>query len=354
MPDETDNKSDIISNKVTNTRIKKQVLDTKPLPEQTIAKSEPENSTNKKSTKSLNENFELPQIPDYDRPDLEKYEKSEFNPSDFSRKLDIPAKSTFKIESDKKKSDSTENNVFDKSKSSKSIEETNTKKNEDRNVKKVQDKSNSVESSKNIPSDLSKIASDDKKVESSTTAPPRWKKYQDLDEEESFFSTSSPDTSSKTFNFPASDMLDISEFKDESSKEPESSQIEIKITEPEEIPKKSVTFDAGTKESTDDSPKRRKPRKTYDPLAWIPDEEISEETQAQIEADESRHNLPPIPDIPNKPKRKYDPLAYIPDKEDVPSENIVLEEDQVNKLKNRQFMFIIKISLLQESFKILK
>lgn len=35
---------------------------------------------------------ELPEIPDYERPQLEKYEKSEFTPSDFARELDIPNK----------------------------------------------------------------------------------------------------------------------------------------------------------------------------------------------------------------------------------------------------------------------
>lgn len=35
---------------------------------------------------------ELPEIPDYERPVLEKYEKSEFAASDFSRELDIPTK----------------------------------------------------------------------------------------------------------------------------------------------------------------------------------------------------------------------------------------------------------------------
>lgn len=35
---------------------------------------------------------ELPEIPDYERPTLEKYEKSEFTPSDFARDLEIPNK----------------------------------------------------------------------------------------------------------------------------------------------------------------------------------------------------------------------------------------------------------------------
>lgn len=35
---------------------------------------------------------ELPEIPDYERPQLEKYEKSEFTPTDFARELEIPNK----------------------------------------------------------------------------------------------------------------------------------------------------------------------------------------------------------------------------------------------------------------------
>lgn len=45
---------------------------------------------------------ELPEIPDYERPALEKYEKSDFSPSDFSKKSEIPKKMekpTFEIQS---------------------------------------------------------------------------------------------------------------------------------------------------------------------------------------------------------------------------------------------------------------
>lgn len=35
---------------------------------------------------------ELPEIPDYERPVLETYEKSEFTPTDFARELEIPNK----------------------------------------------------------------------------------------------------------------------------------------------------------------------------------------------------------------------------------------------------------------------
>lgn len=35
---------------------------------------------------------ELPEIPDYERPELEKYEKSDFDPTDFSKKTEVPKK----------------------------------------------------------------------------------------------------------------------------------------------------------------------------------------------------------------------------------------------------------------------
>lgn len=49
---------------------------------------------------------ELPEIPDYERPVLEKYEKSDFAASDFSRELEIPAKMEKQVlDSEKKESE---------------------------------------------------------------------------------------------------------------------------------------------------------------------------------------------------------------------------------------------------------
>jgi hypothetical protein len=107
--------------------------------------------------------------------------------------------------------------------------------------------------------------------------------------------------------------------------------IEIKITEPEENAKKSVTFDANTKPA-DDSEKKKKPRRIYDPMAWVPDKEIvEEETQAQVEEETKAEPIPiPNPEPPKRVRPKYDPFAYVPDKEDVaPSDNNV-DDNKVN------------------------
>ncbi|XP_039968284.1 muscle M-line assembly protein unc-89-like [Bactrocera tryoni] len=62
----------------------------------TISKEEPKPEPPKPKTKAKvkakPKYEELPEIPDYERPVLEKYEKSEFAASDFSRELDIPTK----------------------------------------------------------------------------------------------------------------------------------------------------------------------------------------------------------------------------------------------------------------------
>lgn len=54
---------------------------------------------------------ELPEIPDYERPTLEKYEKSDFTPTDFARELEIPNKMEKPIlESAKKQAEIEPNN----------------------------------------------------------------------------------------------------------------------------------------------------------------------------------------------------------------------------------------------------
>ncbi|XP_059218729.1 twitchin isoform X21 [Stomoxys calcitrans] len=55
-------------------------------------KPEPTKPKTKTKTKPKSTYEDLPEIPDYERPQLEKYEKSEFDPSDFSRELNIPNK----------------------------------------------------------------------------------------------------------------------------------------------------------------------------------------------------------------------------------------------------------------------
>lgn len=330
-PDETDSKSDITSRKVTNAKSKNTTPNSSP--QKTVSQFEPENSRSKISeTKNRNDKFELPMIPDYDRPDLELYEKSDFNPSDFSRKLEIPAKSTFSIPTGSKEPKPIESNVSAKKSNTQSSDIkdllSNTKKSDSKTSPKIKENI-SYESPKSIISNSSETNDVNVKANASAPSSSRWKKYEDL-EEESFFSTSPPFSSLKSFDIPDSKLNSGESLfanKTNAIKEPDSFPIAITITEPEEVAKKSVTFDAGTKTDSDDSQKRKKPRRTYDPLAWIPDEEIVEETQAQNEEDD----VPtPIPKIPNRPKRVYDPLAYIPDTEDVASENIIMKDDQVN------------------------
>lgn len=329
-PDETDSKSDITSSKVTNAKSKNT---TPTSPQKTISQFEPESSKSKIfETKNQNEKFVLPLIPDYDRPDLELYEKSDFNPSDFSRKLEIPAKSKFSIPNGNKEPKPVESNISAKKSNvpSSDIKDSlsNPKKSDSKTSTKITENIN-FQSPKSTLSNSPETNDVDMKANAKATSSSRWKKYEDL-EEESFFSTSPPFSNLKSFDIPehklASDES-LSTSNTNAMKDLDSFPIAITITEPEEVAKKSVTFDAGTKNDSDDSQKKKKPRRTYDPLAWIPDEEIVEETQAQNEEDD----VPtPIPKIPNRPKRVYDPLAYIPDKEDVASENIIIEDDQVN------------------------
>ena len=69
-------------------------------------KSEPEKPKTKAKAKPKPKSKyeDLPEIPDYKRPELEKYEKSDFVPTDFSKKTDVPLKMekpTFEIEKPK-------------------------------------------------------------------------------------------------------------------------------------------------------------------------------------------------------------------------------------------------------------
>lgn len=61
----------------------------------------PEKPKAKAKPKAKPKYEELPEIPDYERPALEKYEKSDFTPTDFSKKTDVPKKMekpTFEIQ----------------------------------------------------------------------------------------------------------------------------------------------------------------------------------------------------------------------------------------------------------------
>lgn len=61
----------------------------------------PEKPKTKAKAKAKPKYEELPEIPDYERPVLEQYEKSDFVPTDFSKKTDVPKKMekpTFEIE----------------------------------------------------------------------------------------------------------------------------------------------------------------------------------------------------------------------------------------------------------------
>lgn len=331
MPDETDNKSDIKSDKNTNSKTTKKSSTPVSSPDHiSNAKSEPEKINDNKS-KSRNEAFELPVIPDYDRPDLEQYEPSEFNPSDFSKRQEIPAKGVFKVNSDKENLMKSQDNNITPASEKKSILKNETPPSKDNSKKKsekiVEDNiSKSVDVSR---PELKKLPDDDKsqsKIEKNDNviSLPKWKKYQDIAEIDDFFTPELEVYEKTDYNRKDkdSDLATNVDF----TKEKESVPIEILITEPEEPIKKSVSFDPTTKDPSDDSQKKKKPRRVYDPLAWISDEENADETQAQIETD----ILTPLPDLPKKSKPKYDPFAYIPDKDDVPSE-IITNEDQVIK-----------------------
>lgn len=118
--------------------------------------------------------------------------------------------------------------------------------------------------------------------------------------------------------------------------------IEIKITEPDEQNnkkaavkqdddgnKKSVSFDKNAKPTEVDEKKKMR-RSRYDPMAYIPDEDVIMEEEPF--ALEIAIPEPPItvPSVVRKPSLKYDPFRYIPDKDDSPSvENV--DDTEVNK-----------------------
>lgn len=61
----------------------------------------PEKPKAKAKPKAKPKYEELPEIPDYERPELEKYEKTDLDPTDFSKKTEIPKKMekpTFEIQ----------------------------------------------------------------------------------------------------------------------------------------------------------------------------------------------------------------------------------------------------------------
>lgn len=118
--------------------------------------------------------------------------------------------------------------------------------------------------------------------------------------------------------------------------------IEIQITEPDEQNskkavekleddsyKKSVSFDKNAK-SAEAEEKKKIRRSRYDPMAYIPDEDvIMEEEPSALEIAVPETPIP-VPSIVRKPSLKYDPFRYIPDKDDSPSvENV--DDTEVNK-----------------------
>lgn len=338
MPDETDNKSDIKSDKHTNSNTTKKSQAPVPLLDHISNKKSKPEKINENKSKNHTEKFELPTIPDYDRPDLEKYEKSDFTPSDFSKRQEIPAKGVFKLDVEKEsRLKSLDNNTppssepkailnHDASDSRKKIKKTPEENCETDLLKSFNVSKPEV---KKPPDDV-KSQNQIEKNENLTSSS-RWKKYEDLAEIESFFTPDLEVYEKSDFNrghskYDIEKNLDHENALKNTTKEKELIPIEILITEPEETTKKSVSFDPNTKCSSEDDLKKKKPRRVYDPLAWIPDDEIVEETQAQIDLD----ILTPLPELPKKSKPKYDPFAYIPDKDDVPSE-IIMNEDQVNK-----------------------
>lgn len=77
--------------------------------EEAVKKDEPKKTVKKVTKKPKYE--ELPEIPDYERPQLEVYEKSEFDPTDFSRRTSISRLEKPNLETAKTTAEPVENGV---------------------------------------------------------------------------------------------------------------------------------------------------------------------------------------------------------------------------------------------------
>lgn len=286
----------------------KKIKEEEVLPEKEPAKAaaKVEKPVKPKASKSKYE--DLPEIEEYVRPPLEKYEKTSFEPlvkEEATPKIVVaekvadapePKKDVKKVEKPKpkvieKKPESVAESMFKLKPVVKKPKE---------EPKPVESADVTITNKKPPPAKTSTEDSAEAKITTKKAKPP----------------TTVEESASKNVTVRGKELLnpideDPIEYIEEDSDEKELSKPE------DDGSKKSVSFD---KEAKTDDLKNKVRRKKYDPMAYIPDKEdvvMEEETP-------SDPNPEPQSNIPKQaPRARYDPLKFIPDKDDVtPVDNL--------------------------------
>jgi hypothetical protein len=259
---------------------------------------------------------ELPKIPEYDKPELENYEESDFNPSKRGSRDEnaIPKK---EIEEEPKKPQKKiaikiDESILDKKSLLKPAD-----KNKPRGKPKIEPESVSIQTPKFALK---------KPVEDTPDTKMSWKKPKPPTIAEECVSKDITVKGEPEWREDTPIEITITE-----PEEPQASDRKLSLKQEDEGTKKSVSFDKDAKEN-EPTEKKKIPRKKYDPLAYIPDEDVV------MEEESSQSPIPQIIEPPKstetpKPRIKYDPFKYVPDKEDGSPVDSV-DDSKVNTITN--------------------
>lgn len=102
--------------------------------------------------------------------------------------------------------------------------------------------------------------------------------------------------------------------------EPQEMPIEIKITDTDEPTKKSVSFDQSVKAAEEE--RKRVTRRKYDPMAYVPDDDEAMEESPNPDPS-------PSPDSQSRSRPKYDPFKWVPDDDSNDTEVNTIQKPQV-------------------------
>lgn len=284
---------------------------------------------------------DLPEIPDYERPELEKYEESDFDPTKKEREPlkfgqrepeDMPQKAKLSSEIDEGLPEIADIERPELEKYKKTPLEVK-KKEEEPPAQKPKYGRAAKPGAEDEPAQKGKLGSIEKP------------KDEDKPEEKSF-KTRKP--AAKTEEFVPGEMFKLKPLDKKKKAEPEADEdVAVSLNAPKKPIKKTSTEDSADAKIT---PKKTiKPKPTIEentskdivvkgPVEEVPIEIMITEEEDPALAEEARDTFDAPPPRPQSPRHKYDPFKYIPDKDDVASlDNVDGSEDKEVNTTHRQY-----------------
>lgn len=248
---------------------------------------------------------ELPEIEDYERPALEKYEKEDFEPTKITT-ANPPADKASVSQSPEKKEEA---KVADKPKWQRKAAEKPEESVTDSTFKLKPTRKDTPEEA-TTPEESADFTINTPKV-----APPKTSTEESADAKITPKKPLRPPTTAEE-----SAMKNVVIRGKEVLQPIAEDPIEIKISEPEEETpaddgSRQLSRRASVEEIIDSATgKKTYRKKKYDPMAYIPDED-----EEPVSQDTPTPTYPTYPNIEETPRYKYDPMRYIPDKDDLTS-----------------------------------